>query len=540
MKKIIKLLLVSIVAIPLYLKAQTRVVCVGNSVTAGYTLADASTQAWPAQLSALLGNKYVVYNCGVSGTTMLKKGASPYWNTSTFTTAKNYDPQILIISLGTNDSHPDNWQYKADFINDYSAMIDAFRQNGRNPAVFVVYPVACYADATQISNLQNEVIPDIAKVAAAKNASIINFNTPTQNKRNTLYNDNLHPNAAGAALLGSTAYNTITPTVPTLYSSCAFSGYGIKLAIGSYSFAALSAKGMLNDDISAIKVPAGYKLTVYADDNFTGSSAIFSSDVACLADNGWDNKISSVKITANGVTGKNQTYIIKNRNSGLVMDVSGGNATDGTSIIQWGATGGLNQRFTFTETANGSYKIINVATGKCIDVSGASTNNSSYLLEWTYQGNLNQEFIILAADNNYFKFKAAHSGRLVEVFGGGTAPGDKIDQYDDNNQAHAQWMLTVTTQATNTSLSSSKGMTITDEGNSASSLMYPNPANRLVKFKGIPANTEIIFLDIFGNIALTVKSSPADEGSLVDISRLKKGTYIVKISSRTPLKLIKE
>lgn len=206
-----------VIILPLFIWAQTRIVCVGNSVTAGYSLADPGTQAWPARLGAILGNKYVVYNCGVSGTTMLKRGTSPYWNTSRFTDAKNYNPDILIISLGTNDSHPSNWIYKNDFYNDYAAMIDAFRQNGRNPAVYVCYPVACYGDNTQIANLQNELIPLITQISLAKNASIINFNTPTQNQRNTLYNDNLHPNAAGALLLANTAFSAITPAVPAIF-----------------------------------------------------------------------------------------------------------------------------------------------------------------------------------------------------------------------------------------------------------------------------------------------------------------------------------
>ena len=41
----------------------------------------------------------------------------PYTNETLFNTALTYNPQILIIKLGTNDSKSWNWIYKNDFFN---------------------------------------------------------------------------------------------------------------------------------------------------------------------------------------------------------------------------------------------------------------------------------------------------------------------------------------------------------------------------------------------------------------------------------------
>lgn len=515
-------------------QAQTRVVCVGNSITAGYTLPSAQ-DAWPARLGVMLGSKYSVLNCGVSGTTMLKRGSSPYWNTARFTDAKNFDPQILIISLGTNDADPSNWQYKADFANDYGAMIDAFRQNGRNPTIFLCYPAACYAGAGQIANLQNEVIPLIAQVAKAKGAAIIDYNTPMQNKRNTLYNDNLHPNAAGALLLAETAFNTINPVVPAFYQNCSYGGYGVKLTVGDYNYAALQAKGIANDDISAIKVPAGYKVLAYADDNFGGNYLTLTKDSACLG--GWDNLTTSIRVRANGVTGLGGTYSLQNRNSGMYLDVSGGNPANGTNILQWTGTGATNQQFTLTDVGNGAYKLLNVATGKAVDVAGGDVHNLANVLQWTPTGANNQQFILLASNNGYYKLKAVHSGRLVEVAGGGLKAGDNVSQYDDNGQLQGQWKLAAPGTLRATTLAVKTAKPATEE-----ITLFPNPTTEVVTLTGVPANTTVTITDLLGRPVLR-QQSPTHAGNVeLNVSDLRTGSYYVNLSSgeRKVLKILKQ
>jgi len=197
---------------PAEVKLKTRIACVGNSITAGFGLEDAEHQAWPAQLATNLGDKYSVLNCGVSGTTMLKSAANSYWNTSAFNNAKGFDPQIVIIMLGTNDAHPDNWTDKEHYYIDYVAMIEAFRANGKMPKIYICYPVACYGDTRQIDNLQNEIIPAIKQIGQDENATVIDLNTPTQKMRAELYNDNLHPNVNGASLLAKLIAQQINAT----------------------------------------------------------------------------------------------------------------------------------------------------------------------------------------------------------------------------------------------------------------------------------------------------------------------------------------
>ena len=55
-----------------------HVACVGDSITAGYALADPAHDAYPSQLARLLGDGYEVRNFGVSAATLMDAGNYPY------------------------------------------------------------------------------------------------------------------------------------------------------------------------------------------------------------------------------------------------------------------------------------------------------------------------------------------------------------------------------------------------------------------------------------------------------------------------------
>ncbi|HEX6432525.1 MAG TPA: carbohydrate-binding protein [Niastella sp.] len=91
-----------------------------------------------------------------------------------------------------------------------------------------------------------------------------------------------------------------TPTGPVIvYKDCNYTGTAVALTAGSYTLAQLQAKGILNDDISSLKVQSGYKATLYWEDNFTGSTLEKIADDACLVDDGWNDKITSIVIGTN-------------------------------------------------------------------------------------------------------------------------------------------------------------------------------------------------------------------------------------------------
>ncbi|HEV2695211.1 MAG TPA: GDSL-type esterase/lipase family protein [Verrucomicrobiae bacterium] len=216
MKKIVAFLALAFLLLPCLVFAQTRVVCIGDSITEGWGLTNAQVEAYPARLQALLGSSFKVLNCGVSGSCMVKTDRASYWNSKRFIAAKNFDPQIVIIKLGTNDGDPPRWNaHKNEFYEDYVAMIQEFRKRGRNPNIFVCYPVPCFGSvkSPQDQTIKKEVIPLIKKVAESQGLSIIDFNTTMQPNGN-LFPDNIHPNAEGATKMAEIAFKFVTLVGP--------------------------------------------------------------------------------------------------------------------------------------------------------------------------------------------------------------------------------------------------------------------------------------------------------------------------------------
>ncbi|EON79113.1 hypothetical protein ADIS_0342 [Lunatimonas lonarensis] len=152
-------------------------------------------------MQKLLGDGYEVKNFGVSGSTLLKKGDLPYWDQAQFQEALAFKPDILVIKLGTNDSKPQNWVYKGDFLSDYQDMVAAFKEVMPEAGqIYLCLPVPVFEDNWGITEsiIVKEMAPQIKKVARNAKASLIDLRKPFLKKKG-LFPDGVHPNAEGNA-----------------------------------------------------------------------------------------------------------------------------------------------------------------------------------------------------------------------------------------------------------------------------------------------------------------------------------------------------
>ena len=197
--------------------AQTKVACVGNSITEGYGLG--WQENYPFQLQKLLGESYAVTNFGVSGMTFANRGPNDnmsYWSTDKFKAALASSPDIVVIELGTNDSkffsnncigtdgqptyNYNYGQYEKDQLyKDYEALIDTFAHLPTNPRIIATlqpYSNNCGWGIMDTA-IVNQINPIIKDVATKKGVEIIDlhteFNTPAW-----FLPDSVHPNATGA------------------------------------------------------------------------------------------------------------------------------------------------------------------------------------------------------------------------------------------------------------------------------------------------------------------------------------------------------
>jgi lysophospholipase L1-like esterase len=189
--------------------AQAKLVaCIGDSITYGSGISDPATNGYPAQLQRILRQydpAWQVTNYGVSGATLLRRGDKPYIREVAYTSALAAKPDIVVIKLGTNDSKPQNWQYKADFVADYGNMIDAFRALPSKPVVWICKPVPAFAVNFSIRPdvIRDEILPLVEQISREKNAPIIDLYTALLDYP-SLFPDSIHPNAEGAGIMART------------------------------------------------------------------------------------------------------------------------------------------------------------------------------------------------------------------------------------------------------------------------------------------------------------------------------------------------
>lgn len=188
-----------------------RVACVGDSITFGSGIKDRAARSYPAQLGALLGEKWEVRNFGVGGATMVKKGDKPYWKQGRFAEAMAFNPHVVIVKLGTNDSKPQNWKFAGEFGADYADMIERFSLLSARPRIYVCLPVPVYEDRWGIreSVVKNEAIPILMRVAEEKEVQTIDLYAALSGKRG-LFPDRIHPNAEGAGVMAGVIYEVLT------------------------------------------------------------------------------------------------------------------------------------------------------------------------------------------------------------------------------------------------------------------------------------------------------------------------------------------
>ena len=192
-------------------KDAVRVACIGNSITFGAGIRNRSRDSYPSVLARMLGDSYWVKNFGVSARTMLNKGDHPYMNEPAYKNALAFNPNIVVIKLGTNDSKSFNWKYKADFMKDAQTMIDAFKGLPSQPKIYLCYPSKAYLTGDGINDdiIPKEIIPMIKKLAKKNDLSVIDLHTAMDGMPE-LFPDRIHPNEKGAQVMAKAVYQSIS------------------------------------------------------------------------------------------------------------------------------------------------------------------------------------------------------------------------------------------------------------------------------------------------------------------------------------------
>ena len=222
----------------------------------------------------------------------------------------------------------------------------------------------------------------------------------------------------------------------SIYHDINYGGRQASLGVGSYNLASLQAKGFKNDYMTSLKVPFGYKVTIYWDDNFGGKSKVITSDTSYIG-NEWNDQMSSIKV-------EKARYRVVNKHSGLCLDVAGANKSNGTNVQQCQANGNLAQAWEVDFNKDDStYVLKSALTGKALDMGDWSRDNGGNAIVWDNNNTNNQRWYITEVGGGYSFLINKHSNKSLEVAGWSTSNGGNVQQWDYFAQANQQWKFEI-------------------------------------------------------------------------------------------------
>ncbi|MBR2046053.1 MAG: hypothetical protein IJ958_07955 [Agathobacter sp.] len=179
-----------------------RILCIGDSITfgSGVTFFRRS-KSFPAALERLLGKEFQVLNYGIPGATMSLKSDKPY-SESFFQDARNTNPEICLLMLGTNDSKPHNWNAYL-YEKSLKECIKEVLQFPSKPQLYLMLPPAAFSVGGKpiVYEIRDEVIraevcPIVKAQAQKYNIGIIDLYSVMENHPE-YFVDGVHPNEQG-------------------------------------------------------------------------------------------------------------------------------------------------------------------------------------------------------------------------------------------------------------------------------------------------------------------------------------------------------
>ena len=228
------------------------------------------------------------------------------------------------------------------------------------------------------------------------------------------------------------------------------------------------------------------------------------------------------------VTGLPGYYNIISRNSNKGLDVADNATTSGSRIQQYDITngGGNNQRWKFVSDGSGNYYIVVKSTGMYLAPENNGTGDGLKVQQKTFSASNEFKWTVTSLGGGYYKIINVNSGKSLDVENVSTANGANIQVWSYTGGLNQQWQL-VQVEST-----AKKALTITENESPNDMAIYINPTNDYLKIDtNHEGNGEVEVFSMAGQSILKktvsfVKGSQSE----IEISRLPKGVYVVKVN----------
>ncbi|WP_240345257.1 carbohydrate-binding protein [Flavobacterium sp. CLA17] len=304
-------------------------------------------------------------------------------------------------------------------------------------------------------------------------------------------------------LAGQTFYDTPQTGVATVYKDCNYGGYAVSLPAGNYTLANLQAKGISDNDISSLKVQNGYEVVLYANDNFSGSSAAITSDNTCLVANSFNDVATSVRVRA-----------IINSSSVLIEAESYASMSGIQTEATTDTGGGLNVGYADTGDWM-SYSAINFPT------------SGSYLIEYRVASGVSGA--VISSD---LSAGTIQLGAVTIPNTGGWQNWQTVSQTVNVNAGTYNFGIYIQSSGVNLNWIriTKSGATLAAKSASADKIesltVYPSPTDNELFFTTDVSEANLSIIN--SQDGATVVSQKGN-GNSIDVTRLKSGIYLILI-----------
>lgn len=189
-----------------------RVACIGDSITWGFTIINRRKYSYPSVLQELLGSDYEVRNYGYNDAAARFDADTPYVKKSVFRDSLDWNPDIVLLMLGTNDTKPRNWDPEI-FRKDYSKIVESYRQLPSHPRIVLIAPIRIFLRmnipllGVYPPTMEEGVRPIIHEIAEDKGFELIDLKDLFTDSTYTM--DGVHPQREGAKMLAEAIYKGI-------------------------------------------------------------------------------------------------------------------------------------------------------------------------------------------------------------------------------------------------------------------------------------------------------------------------------------------
>lgn len=184
-----------------------RVACVGDSITYGLRITDRKKNCYPAVLQRLLGDGYEVRNFGANSATVQENGNRPYTHKKVYRESLDWQPDIVILLLGTNDSKKQNWVDVDSYMDAMRKLIQSYLDLPGNPKIYVMTPPKAFSGYVGIND--NHIKEETEALLAQTDYPVLDLRSVFEDNRQWIASDGIHPNREGAREIATRIAKTL-------------------------------------------------------------------------------------------------------------------------------------------------------------------------------------------------------------------------------------------------------------------------------------------------------------------------------------------